>query len=221
MAGAWTPGWTLYGYWRSGTSYRTRLALALKGIEVAHVAIDLRDGEQASEAFRAKNPQGLVPTLQLEDGTLISQSPAIIEYVEEVRPDPPLLLGDPAARARVRQMAMIIGCDTHPLGNLRVLKALKADYGADQAGIEAWQARWNAAAFAALEAMLDADPSRGEYCHGGAPGLVECYLLPQLYAARRFSVPLDAYPNLLAVEAATLALPQVQPALPENQADAD
>ena len=221
MAGAWTPGWTLYGYWRSGTSYRTRLALALKGIEVAHVPVDLRGGEQASEAFRAKNPQGLVPTLQTDDGTLISQSPAIIEYVEEVRPDPPLLPADAVSRARVRQMAMIIGCDTHPLGNLRVLKALKADYGADQAGVEAWQARWNHAAFDALEAMLDADPSRGDFCHGGRPGLAECYLLPQLYSARRFSVPLEAYPSVLRVEAATLALPQVQPALPENQADAD
>ena len=221
MAGAWTPGWTLYGYWRSGTSYRTRLALALKGIEVAHVPIDLRGAEQSGGAFRAKNPQGLVPTLQLDDGTLISQSPAIIEYVEEVRPDPPLLPGNPATRARARQMAMIIGCDTHPLGNLRVLKALKADFGADQAGIEAWQARWNAAAFSALEAMLDADPSRGDFCQDGRPGLPECYLLPQLYTARRFDVPLDAYPNLLAVEAATLALPAVQPALPENQADAD
>ena len=221
MAGAWTPGWTLYGYWRSGTSYRTRLALALKGIEVAHVAIDLRDGEQASEAFRAKNPQGLVPTLRLGDGTLISQSLAIIEYLEEVRPDPPLLPEGPAARARVRQMAQVIACDTHPLGNLRVLKALKAEYGADDEAIAAWQARWNTAGFAALEAMLDADPSRGAFGHGGAPGLFECCLLPQLYSARRFFVPLDAYPNLLGVEAATLALPKVRPALPENQPDAD
>lgn len=221
MAGAWDSGWTLYGYWRSGTSYRTRLALALKGIEVAQVPVDLRAGEQSGEAFRAKNPQGLVPTLQLEDGTLISQSPAIIEYVEEVRPDPPLLPTAPVARARVRQMAAIIGCDTHPLGNLRVLKALKADHGADQAGVEAWQARWNQAAFAALEAMLDADPSRGRFCHGGRPGLAECYLLPQLYTARRFAVPLDAYPNLLAVEAATLDHPGVASAVPQAQADAD
>ena len=221
MAGAQDPGWTLYGYWRSGTSYRTRLALALKGIEVAHVGIDLRAGEQAGEAFRAKNPQGLVPTLQLGDGTLISQSPAIIEYLEEVRPDPPLLPDDPIERARVRQMAMIVGCDTHPLGNLRVLKALKADYDADPAQIEAWQARWNAAGFAALEAMLDADPSRGDFAQGGRPGLTECYLLPQLYTARRFSVPLEAYPNLLRVEAATLALPAVRGAVPEAQPDAD
>ena len=221
MAGAWASGWTLYGYWRSGTSYRTRLALALKGIEVAHAPVDLRAGEQSGEGFRAKNPQGLVPTLQLEDGTLISQSPAIIEYVEEVRPDPPLLPEDPVARARVRQMAMIVGCDTHPLGNLRVLKALKADHGADQAAIEAWQARWNGAAFAALEAMLAADPSRGDFAYGDRPGLAECYLLPQLYTARRFSVPLKAYPNLLAVEAATLALPAVQRATPEAQPDAD
>lgn len=221
MAGAWHSGWTLYGYWRSGTSYRTRLALALKGIAVAHVPIDLRDGEQGSEAFLAKNPQGLVPTLELEDGTQLSQSLAIIEYLEEVRPEPPLLPSEPAARARVRQMAQVVACDTHPLGNLRVLKALKADYDADQAGIEAWQARWNHAAFAALEAMLDADPSRGGFGHGGRPGLFECCLLPQLYTARRFAVPLEAYPNLLAVEAATLALPQVAPALPENQADAD
>lgn len=212
---------TLYGYWRSGTSYRTRLALALKGIEVEHVAVDLRAGEQSSADFLAKNPQGLVPTLRLEDGTLLSQSPAIIEYLEETHPEPPLLPSEPRARARVRQMAAIIGCDTHPLGNLRVLKALKADHGADQAAINDWQARWNAAGFAALEAMLDQDPSRGAFCHGGRPGLAECYLLPQLYTARRFEVPLEGYENLLAVEAATLALPAAQAALPEAQADAD
>ena len=221
MTDTWQSGWTLYGYWRSGTSYRTRLALALKGIAVTHEPVDLRAGEQQSDAFLAKNPQGLVPTLRLEDGTLISQSPAIIEYVEEVRAEPPLLPSDPVARARARQMAMIVGCDTHPLGNLRVLKALKADYGADQAGIEAWQARWNGAAFAALEAVLAADPSRGDFCQGGRPGLPECYLLPQLYSARRFAVPLDPYPNLLSVEAATLALSAVQAAVPENQPDAD
>ena len=211
---------TLYGYWRSGTSYRTRLALALKGIDVAHEAVDLRAGEQSSPAFLVKNPQGLVPTLRLGDGTLLSQSPAIIEYLEEAYPEPPLLPAEPRARARVRQMAAIIGCDTHPLGNLRVLKALKADHGADQAAVNAWQARWNAPAFAALETMLDQDPSRGAFCHGGRPGLAECYLLPQLYTARRFDVPLDGYGNLLAVEAATLALPAVRDALPEAQADA-
>ena len=215
------PTMILYGYWRSGTSYRTRIALALKGLRVRHETVDLRAGEQSGPAFREKNPQGLVPTLVLPDGRSLSQSPAIIEYLEETYPDPALLPSDPADRARVRQMAMIIGCDTHPLGNLRVLKALKADYGADQAGIEAWQARWNAAAFSALEAMLAEDPDRGHFAFGRRPGLFECYLLPQLYTARRFGVPLDAYPALLAIEAATLCLPAVAQAVPEAQADAD
>jgi maleylpyruvate isomerase len=212
---------TLYGYWRSGTSYRTRIALALKGLEVDHVPVNLREGEQSAPAFLARNPQGLVPTLAVEDGTLISQSPAIIEYLEEAHPEPPLLPNEPVARARVRQMAMIVGCDTHPLGNLRVLKVLKADYGADEAAVNAWQARWNEAGFAALEALVTREEGRGDFCHGGRPGLAECYLLPQLYSARRFGVPLDPYPALLSIEEATLAIPAVQAAVPERQADAD
>ena len=211
---------TLHGYWRSGTSYRTRLALALKGIPYEQASVDLRQAEHRADAFLSRNPQGLVPTLILADGTALSQSPAIIEYLEEAYPERPLLPPDPVGRARARQMAAVIGCDVHPLGNLRVLKALKADYGAEDEDIEAWQARWMSDGFAALEALAGA--GKGPFLGGtDRPGLPECYLLPQLYGARRYGVPLEAYPRLLAAEAATLALPEVQPARPENQPDAD
>ncbi|MEM9233825.1 MAG: maleylacetoacetate isomerase [Pseudomonadota bacterium] len=210
----------LYGYWRSGTSYRTRLALALKGIEVEHIPVDLTQGAQKSADYMAANPQGLVPTLVLDDGTALGQSGAILEYLEERFPEPPLLPVGPRARARVRQLCQVIGCDVHPLNNLRILKYLRGELDQPQAGVDAWARRWIGEGFDAFEKLLAADETRGEFCFGGKPGMAECYLLPQTYSARRFGVEVETWPLIAAVEKAALALEPVKGAVPEAQADA-
>lgn len=211
----------LYGYWRSGASYRVRLALALKGISVEAHAVDLRTGAQRAPEYLAHNPQGFVPTLVLEDGTIITQSVAILEYLEERYPVPALLPPDARGRARVRALSALIGCDVHPLNNLRVLNYLKRDLAQPQAEVDRWIGNWIGAGFAAFEAMLAADSGRGSFSFGGAPSLADCYLVPQVYAARRFAVPLDAYPNILAVDAALQAIPAIEAAAPGRQPDAD
>jgi len=208
----------LHGYWRSGTSYRTRIALNLKGVEYRQAALDLRTGAQKSEAYLRLNPQGLVPALETDDGLVLTQSPAILEWLEETRPEPPLLPRDAAGRAQVRAMAAVIGCDIHPLNNLRVLKAVRG-LGADQAGVDAWAGQWIIDGFTALEALVG---RHGEgWCFGGTPTLADCYLMPQLYSARRFNVDLAAFPRLLEIEARAEVHPAFIAALPENQPDAD
>ena len=208
----------LHGYWRSGTSYRTRIALNLKGLAYRQQGVDLRQGAQRSDHYLRLNPQGLVPALEIE-GAVLTQSPAILEWLEEAHPAPPLLPPDPVDRARVRAMAALIGCDIHPLNNLRVGKALREGFGADQAAIDAWAARWILPGFEALEALV-AGHAAG-WCFGDAPTLADCYLIPQIYSARRFNVPLDAFPRLLAIEAAAEAHPAFQAAHPDRQPDAD
>lgn len=208
----------LHGYWRSGTSYRTRIALNLKGLRYDTAPLDLRKAQQKSDAYLALNPQGLVPALEVE-GAVLTQSPAILEWLEETHPTPPLLPADPVGRAQVRAMAALIGCDVHPLNNLRVLKALKDDFGADQAATDAWAARWITAGFDALETLV---ARHGDgWCYGDAPTLADCYLIPQLYSARRFNVALDSWPRLRAIEAAAEAHPAFQAAHPDRQPDAD
>lgn len=208
----------LHGYWRSGTSYRTRIALNLKGVEYRQAALDLRTGAQKSDAYLRLNPQGLVPALETGDGLVLTQSPAILEWLEETHPEPPLLPRDAAGRAQVRAMAAVIGCDIHPLNNLRVLKAVRG-LGADQAGVDAWAGQWIIDGFTALEALV---VRHGEgWCFGDAPTLADCYLMPQLYSARRFNVDLAAFPRLLEIEARAEAHPAFIAALPENQPDAD
>lgn len=208
----------LHGYWRSGTSYRTRIALNLKGVEYRQAALDLRTGAQKSDAYLRLNPQGLVPALETDDGLVLTQSPAILEWLEETHPEPPLLPRDAAGRAQVRAMAAVIGCDIHPLNNLRVLKAVRG-LGADQAGVDAWAGQWIIDGFTALEALV---VRHGEgWCFGGAPTLADCYLMPQLYSARRFNVDLAAFPRLLEIEARAEAHPAFIAALPEKQPDAD
>lgn len=208
----------LHGYWRSGTSYRTRIALNLKGLAYEQRGVDLRQGDQKSEAYLRLNPQGLVPALEIE-GAVLTQSPAILEWLEETHPAPPLLPFDATARAQVRAMAALIGCDIHPLNNLRVGKALREGFGADQAAVDAWAARWIVPGFKALEALV-AQHGQG-WCFGDRPTLADCYLIPQIYSARRFNVPLDAFPRLLAIEAAAEAHPAFQAAHPDRQPDAD
>ncbi|SJM70804.1 Maleylacetoacetate isomerase @ Glutathione S-transferase, zeta [Brevundimonas diminuta 3F5N] len=208
----------LHGYWRSGTSYRTRIALNLKGLEYQQAALDLRTGAQKSDAYLRLNPQGLVPALETDDGLVLTQSPAILEWLEETHPEPPLLPRDAAGRAQVRAMAAVIGCDIHPLNNLRVLKAVRG-LGADQAGVDAWAGQWIIDGFTALEALV---VRHGEgWCFGAAPTLADCYLMPQLYSARRFNVDLAAFPRLLEIEARAEVHPAFIAALPENQPDAD
>ena len=208
----------LHGYWRSGAAYRTRIALNLKGLTYEQHGVDLRTGAQRSDAFLALNPQGMVPALE-SDGLVLTQSPAILEWLEEIYPQPSLLPADAVGRARVRAMAALIGCDIHPLNNLRVGKALREGFGADQAAVDAWAARWIVPGFTALEALV---ASHGDgWCFGDGPSLADCYLIPQIYSARRFNVPLDAFPRLLAVEATANARPAVAAAHPDCQPDAD
>lgn len=208
----------LHGYWRSGAAYRTRIALHLKGLPFDQQGVDLRTGAQKSDAFVALNPQGMVPALEV-DGVVLTQSPAILEWLEDAHPEPPLLPSDLLDRARVRAMAALIGCDIHPLNNLRVGKALREGFGADQAAVDAWAARWIAPGFQALEALV-ADHGAG-WCFGASPTLADCYLIPQIYSARRFNVPLEAFPRLLAIDAAAEQHPAFSAAHPDVQPDAD
>lgn len=208
----------LHGYWRSSAAYRVRIALNLKGIAYTQVAHDLRVGEQRDDDYLALAPQGLVPAIEV-DGMVITQSPAILEWIEERWPWTPLLPQTSGARARVRAMAALIGCDIHPLNNLRVLQALKAEFGADQSHIDAWIARWISNGFAALETLV-ADNGSG-FCYGDRPSLADCYLVPQLYSAERFDVDLDPYPALRAVGERARAIPAFLKAHPTQQPDAD
>jgi len=208
----------LHGYWRSGAAYRTRIALALKGLAYEQAGHDLRTGAQKDPAYVALNPQGMVPALEV-DGAVLTQSPAILEWLEETHPTPALLPPDAIGRAHVRAMAALIGCDIHPLNNLRVGKALRESFGADQAAVDAWAARWIVPGFEALEALV-ARHGQG-WCFGDAPTLADCYLIPQIYSAGRFNVPLDAFPRLLAIDEAAKAHPAFIAAHPDNQPDAD
>lgn len=208
----------LHGYWRSGASYRVRIALNLKGLGYDLAAHDLRKGEQKTADYLALNPQGMVPALQ--DGDLIvTQSPAILEWLEETHPQPALLPRAANDRAAVRAMAALIGCDIHPLNNLRVLKALRSSFDADQAAVDAWAAQWIAPGFDALEALIARHG--GAWCFGDAPTLADCYLIPQLYSARRFNMDLTPWPRLLAIEATAQAHPAFASAHPDRQPDAD
>jgi len=208
----------LHGYWRSGAAYRTRIALALKGLAYRQQGVDLRTGAQRSEAFVALNPQGMVPALEV-DGVVLTQSPAILEWLEDAHPAPALLPTDAIDRARVRAMAALIGCDIHPLNNLRVGKALRETFGADQAAVDAWAARWILPGFEALEALV-ARHGAG-WCFGDTPTLADCYLIPQIYSARRFNVALEAFPRLLAIDTVAARHPAFIAAHPDAQPDAD
>jgi len=207
----------LHSYWRSGAAYRTRIALNVKGLEYEQVDVDLRQRAHKSDAYLALNPQGMVPALEVE-GAVLTQSVAILEWLEEAYPEPALLPVAPLERARVRAMAAVIGCDIHPLNNLRVLGAVRG-LGADQAGVDAWAGVWITAGFDALEQMVAADGAGWSY--GATPTLVDCYLIPQLYSARRFNLDLAPWPKLLAVEQAAETHPAFIAAHPDKQPGAD
>jgi len=210
----------LYSFFRSGTSHRLRIALNLKGLTPDYLPVDLRVDEQAEAPFKRINPQGLVPALMLDSGETLIQSPAIIEWLEERYPTPALLPADPEARAHVRAMAAIVGCDVHPINNRRILQTLRQQFGADEAAINAWCATWITAGFDAIEALLARDGTRGSFCFGKAPGLADVYLIPQVESARRFGVDLAHWPLICAVDAACSALPAFAQAAPLAQPDA-
>ena len=210
----------LYGYFRSSAAYRVRIALNLKGLAADQPFIHLRRGEQQQGAYRRINPDGLLPTLEYE-GSFHSQSLAIIEYLDEIKPQPPLLPASAADRAHVRAIALSIACDIHPLNNLRVLKYLKSDLGHDQAAVDAWYAHWIAVGLAGLEERVARDARTGTYCLGEAPGLAEVCLVPQIHNAERMKCDLAPYPVLRRIAAAARALPAFEAAAPERQPDAE
>lgn len=211
----------LYSYWRSSAAYRVRIGLNLKSLPYRQNTVHLlRDGgEQRSAAYRALNPQALVPSLQHGD-LLLTQSLAILEYLDEIQPSPALLPADAAGRARVRALAQLVACDIHPLNNLRVGQYLKAEYALPQTAVEDWMRHWMREGFAAMEAALAQSSETGEFCHGDTPSIADACLVPQLYNARRFGLDLTAFPTLIAIEARALALPAFEAARPENQPDA-
>jgi maleylacetoacetate isomerase len=206
----------LYNYPMSSASYRVRIALALKGIEATIVTKQLRRGEQRAKDFLEINPQGFVPVLSLDDGQALPQSLAIIEYLDEVYPQPPLLPAAPIGRARVRALSLLIACDIHPLNNLRVLQYLEGSLGEAQSARDAWYRHWIEAGFEALEEALGRDPARGRFCYGDAPSLADVCLVPQVFNARRYSVDLVPFPRIVAIDAACRELAAFASAAPEK-----
>jgi maleylpyruvate isomerase len=206
----------LHGYFRSTASYRVRIALNLKGLAYEQAFVQLREGEQRAPAFLARNPQGLVPALELDDGTVLTQSLAICDYLDELHPQPPLLPRDAAQRARVRAVAQVIACDTHPVQNLKVLDRLRA-LGLAEEQVTGWARTTIAEGLDACDRLIAGDG--GRYCFGEAVTLADIFLVPQLFNARRFGVELR-WPRLVQVEEACLALPAFAQAVPEWQPDA-
>jgi maleylacetoacetate isomerase len=216
-----SPDLVLYGYWRSSAAYRVRIALNLKGLAYESRPVHLvRDGgEQHTPDYRALNPQELVPCL-VNKGQVFTQSLAIMEYLDETHPSPRLLPDDPAGRARVRALAQVVACDLHPLGNLRVLQHLVAQFGADDAAKGMWSRHWISDGLGALETMLAGHVATGRFCHGDTPTMADACLVPQVYNAVRWKLSLDDYPTIRRIHEACQALEAFQLAVPEAQSDA-
>jgi maleylpyruvate isomerase len=212
----------LYSFFRSSASYRVRIALNLKALNYEQVPIHLRrgGGEQFTGTYKAINPQALVPALE-DDGQILTQSLAIIEYLEERYPRPPLLPVEPADRALVRSLALIIACEIHPIQNLRVLVHLKNNLQQSDDSLNLWARHWIDLGLSALEQTVGSSPNRGKFCYGDAPTLADICLVPQLANARRFGCDLSVYPTLLQIETACNALPAFANAAPEKQPDAE
>jgi maleylacetoacetate isomerase len=211
----------LYDYFRSSAAYRVRIALEFKGLAPERAFVHLRRNAQREDGYLALNPQGLVPALLTDDGAVLAQSLAIIEYLEETHPSPPLLPGDAAARARVRGIALQIACDIHPLDNLRVLRYLLHTVGVTEEQKDAWYKYWIDVGLEALEIQLSRDAATGRFCHGDAPTLADVCLVPQLANARRVAMDLSPYPTLVRIETACRALPAFAAAEPARQPDAE
>ena len=212
----------LYTYFRSSAAFRVRIALNLKGIDYESVPVHLvrHGGEQLQQAYREVNPNALVPALQ--DGELtLAQSLAIIEYLDETHPDVPLMPADAAGRARVRAISQMIACDIHPLANLRVLRYLVQKLDVSEDDKNEWYRHWVREGFAGLEAHLSRDHATGRYCHGDAPTMADCVLVPQVFNAQRVDVDLAPYPTIARIHAACMELPAFQAAHPSKQPDAE
>jgi maleylpyruvate isomerase len=217
----------LYTYFRSSAAWRVRIALNLKGLPYEAVPVHLvrHGGEQLQDGYRAINPSALVPSLQ-DDGATITQSMAIVEYLEETHPAVPLLPSAPLERARVRELAQMIACDIHPLNNLRVLRYLVRTLGLKDEAKNAWYRHWIGEGFAALEAQLARDAAGhgaapGRFCHGDTPTIADCFLVPQVYNAARFDVDMTPYPRIAGIDAACAELPAFAQAHPSRQGDAE
>jgi maleylacetoacetate isomerase len=211
----------LYSYWRSSAAYRVRIALNLKQLQYETVPVHLlRDGgEQHGERYSKINPQQMVPALA-HGYRVMQQSMAIIEYLDETWPDPPLLPAVARDRARARALAEVIACDTHPLNNLRVLQYLEHTWSVPMPEREGWIRHWMHEGFKAVEGMLAEHPSTGTFCDGELPGLADCCLIPQVYSARRYAIDMTPYPTIRRIHSACMALPAFEAARPENQPDA-
>jgi maleylacetoacetate isomerase len=205
----------LYTYFRSSASFRVRIALNLKGLGFEQIPISLVKNEHTRPDYLAVNPQGRVPALTV-DGTVLIQSPAILEYLEEVYPEPALLPADPIARAHVRAVCALVACDIHPLNNSGTLAYLKGPLGQDQASVDAWYVHWIKQGFAAIEQLIRPGP----FAFGAKPSLADVYLVPQVFNARRFNVPLEPYPKIAAVDGACAAIEAFAAAAPARQPDA-
>jgi maleylacetoacetate isomerase len=209
----------LYTFFRSSTSFRLRIALAYKRLDYEPHYVSLPKMEHRVPSYRDINPQGLVPLL-VEGGRSLIQSMAIIEYLDEVYPDPPLMPKDSVGRAYVRAVSQIIGCEIHPLNNVRVLKHLKAQFGADEAATNAWYEHWVAEGLSGLEGYLAREGMAGDFCYGNTVTMADICLVPQIFNARRFNCPLDAYPKLLAITDRCMTLDAFRATEPSTQADA-
>lgn len=205
----------LYSYFRSSTSYRARIGLNLKGLAYDQVPVNLLKREQSGPAYTMVNPQGRVPALDIGETVLI-QSPAILEYLEEVYPEPALLPADPVRRAKIRAVCAVIACDIHPLNNSGALAFLKDRLGQDQAAVDSWFTHWVHQGLGAVEALVEPGP----YAFGDRVTLADVYIVPQVLNARRFNIPLDAYPKIVAIDAACASIEAFRAAAPENQPDA-
>lgn len=211
----------LHNYFRSSTSYRVRIALELKGLGYRYIAHHLRHGGQRAPEYLAVNPQGLVPALIWKDGTMLSQSLAIIEFLDETVPEPPLLPADALGRARVRMLSQMIACDIHPVNNLRILTALRTQHGAGDEDINNWFRHWVNETFGPLEKLLAESPETGTYCHGERVGIADICLAAQVANNGRFGVDMAPYPTIRRINEACMALPAFQKAAPANQPDAE
>ena len=213
----------LYTYFRSSAAYRVRIALNLKGLDYQAVPVHLlrSGGEQLQPAYRAINPAAMLPALEDDNGATLTQSVAIIEYLDETHPAAPLMPPDPLGRARVRSLALTVACDIHPLGNLRVLKYLVHELKTTDDAKAAWSRHWITEGFAALEAMLAACPDTGRFCHGDTPTLADCCLVPQVFNALRFDVDMTRFPTISRIHAACSELPAFSAAHPSQQPDSE